>query len=85
MKTNPMMACGHAANAVTAEGAPCCAICAGTHPEALLIAPAPSLAGREAECTYCGRRAPSATGLAFFGHRPKGAVDSFYCGCHGWN
>ena len=54
-----MMDCGHAANAVMADGKPCCAICTaigndplrGTRPKE-----APGLAGRTAYCTYRGCR-----------------------------
>lgn len=85
MKT--MMKCGHAANASTNSGYPVCAICIGIHEGAVLVAEAPDLTGRQASCTYCKRLAPSENYamLAFFSHTPHDEVDSYYCGCHGWD
>lgn len=81
----PMMGCGHAANATTTEGAHVCAICFGIHPGAAEVVTRPDLSGREAECTYCGRRKPSHPSLAFFGYRADATVDGFYDGCRGWD
>ena len=83
-----LMGCGHAANAVTADGAPACAICAGIHPGASTVADAPDLTGRVARCSYyssCRREVPSRTTLAFFGHRKAQPYDRYYCGCWGWD
>jgi hypothetical protein len=33
----------------------------------------------------CKCEVPSATSLAFFGHKPKNQFDEFYCGCWGWD
>lgn len=53
----PLMACGHAANAVNAAtGAPSCAICVGLHPGAEVVAESPDLAGRVALCAYTNCR-----------------------------
>ena len=84
MKNNPMMSCGHAANA-TSQGKPCCAICIGLHPGARVIAHnVPSLAGRIATC---GGHSPvsSNTNLAFFKHCPNQETDDYYCGHAGWD
>ena len=87
-----MMACGHTAQAVDAEGRPACAICVGRKPEARRVADSPpDLTGREARCggaqlrKRCRGPVPSATGLAFFGHRPDAKFDTYYCGCDGWD
>ena len=47
--------------------------------------PDPDLTGRMAKCPYCKNTQPSATTLAFFQHRPDQALDSYYCGCCGWD
>lgn len=81
-----MMKCGHAANAVTADGKPCCAICAGFTPDAEIIADtAPDLTGRKARCGYCGKLTDSKISLPFFEYRPDMDTDSYYCGCRGWD
>jgi hypothetical protein len=82
-----MMKCGHAANAKTADGKPCCAICAGIRPGADQPADvAPDLTNRMARCSTCGvRRVPSSAGLAFFEFRPTMDTDRYYCGCMGWS
>ena len=83
-----MMKCGHSANATTTgpDGTKvdCCAICA-PRPEAFEAAQAPSLTGRSARCSYCGKLVPSDLNLAFFEHRPAKPTDSYYCGCRGWD
>lgn len=79
------MQCGHAANAVTEDGKPCCAICAGIDPGAERIADEPDLAGRMARCYWCEAERPSSQSLAFFKYRPDQETDSFYCGCKGWD
>lgn len=84
---NPMMKCGHAANATDGKtGEPCCVICWG-NPEAEIVdKQASSLEGRIAKCTYrCGSQKPSSTELAFFKHWPDKDYDEYYCGCLGWN
>lgn len=87
-----MMECGHAAQAEDSEGEPVCAICVGRKPEARMVAKSePDLTGRMATCggaqlrRKCRGPVPSATGLAFFGHRPAAETDTFYCGCDGWD
>ena len=83
-KMNPMMVCGHAANATT-EGKPCCAICIGLRPGSTTIAKeAISLKDRTATCGGHNPK-PSNTNLAFFFHRPDKETDEYYCGCHGWD
>jgi len=81
-----MMRCGHAANAVDANGDLCCVICVGIRPGATVVdSSPPSLDGRTARC-YCGREEPSdPTRLAFFEHVPDADHDRYYCGCRGWD
>ena len=84
-ESQPMMRCGHAANAVK-DGLPVCVICYGIVAGADEIdTNPPDLTGRVARCTSCGRTAPSSTALAFFEHRPTSDLDSFYDGCRGWD
>ena len=53
--SKPMMKCGHAANAVTADGKPSCVICAGIHPGHNIVDDAPpDLSTRTARCFYYG-------------------------------
>lgn len=82
----PMMECGHAANA-TRDGEPACVICIGINPGALVIAAVqPDLTGRIARCTHCGQTMRSdAPGLAFFEYRPDQEFDAYYNGCRGWD
>lgn len=80
-----MMKCGHTANAKSADGTPCCAICVGLNPDAKVVAEAPDLSGRQAKCPYCNNIKPSSTDLAFFEHRPTKEYDSYYDGCRGWD
>jgi hypothetical protein len=127
----PLMKCGHTANAIDADGNPVCAICIGINPGATKIdTKKPSLDGRTARCSSCGRTTPSSYGLPFFeyqGYTPScirpnlllqythlirelqqttfepkrerlseqmaavrklirkyTPVDTYYCGCRGW-
>lgn len=78
----PMMLCGHAANATNGEGKPSCAICAGIHAGADMVAETPNLEGRLAKCG-CGRTEPSSTKLAFFeycGPGSREATETCKCG-----
>lgn len=100
MTATPMMACGHAANAVChgignadPAGHPSCVICAPKD-EACAIAAGIDLTGRVAVCAYyprggryhkCPEPVPSSTALAFFEHKPGEARDRYYCGCFGWD
>jgi hypothetical protein len=68
----PMMQCGHAANA-TAQGGPCCAICA-PDTAAYLPCDAPNLAGRQARCSYKCKVVPSSTALPFFEYLGPGSA-----------
>ena len=89
----PLMECGHTANATnTKTGEPSCVICVGLHPGANIVVERPSLEGREALCGYKTRRdgslhtpIPSQWGLAFFEYRPDKPMDTYYCGCYGWD
>ncbi len=79
---NPIMTCGHAANAKNREGELACAICGSTE----VSTTEPDLSGRQARCS-CGRTAGSENRefLAFFSYRPGKDFDEYYCGCWGWD
>ena len=79
--TKPLMKCGHIANAKDGNGNYGCAIC-GCHEIADLT---PSLAGRKAKCTDCGRIVKSNENLPFFKYQPDEEFDTYYCGCWGWD
>lgn len=98
---NEMMACGHAANAVS-NGKPVCVICSGLSNAAETVVETPNLEGRMAVCSYArngkphtgGSRqrfvgapapVPSSTNLPFFKRVPDGEFDEYYCGCWGWD
>jgi len=58
MHEHPMMKCGHAANSVTDDDKPACAICARLNEGAYEIdISAPSLVGRKARCSSYGAHA----------------------------
>lgn len=90
-----MMMCGHAANAERgSDGSAACAICAPAEAAYTVAATAPDLTGRMARCHYapnggtrkkCAGDVPSKTSLAFFSHDSSKPLDSFYCGCYGWD
>lgn len=75
-----IMKCGHAPNA-TSNDKPACAICSCVELDDREI----NLTGREATCTYCGKKQQSDERLAFFEHRPGQRFDKYYCGCFGWD
>jgi len=79
----PMMKCGHAANATT-NGKPCCVICSPSNGWDE-VDTSIDIQGRQAKCGSCNSTKPSSTSLAFFEHRPDKPLDSYYCGCKGWN
>lgn len=82
----PMMKCGHAANAVDKDGNPCCAICAGSTPDAFIVEDKEiDLTGRKAICSYCNTIVDSSLDLPFFEYRPDKEYDNFYDGCWGWD
>jgi hypothetical protein len=77
-----LMKCGHSANATQRpDNTPCCVICGCNEVEN----DKPDLSGRTAWCTYCGKSRESNYGLPFFRHQPTHKVDSYYCGCRGWD
>ena len=81
-----VLLCGHTAMADDRDGNPCCPICDPRDPASSTVDQAPpTLDGREAVCDYCRRRVVSDWGLPFFGHCPQDEVDSWYCGCRGWD
>jgi len=83
MNTHPLMACGHAANAVKfPSNQPCCVICSCD----TIVKSQPDLTNRQAKCSY-GNHAlvASSTNLAFFVYCPDSQTDIYYCGCFGWD
>lgn len=82
-----LMECGHTANAKReiekGKYIPCCAICAGGSDDKKSITVAenvPNLEGREASCSYCGKKVPSSFSLAFFEYRgPKCSSSESTC------
>ena len=83
--SNPLMKCGHTANALTGNGEPVCAICAGVVAEAYEVDEKEDLTGRTAQCTSCNTKRDSSYDLAFFKYQPDKKMDSYYCGCRGWD
>lgn len=82
----PMMKCGHIGYAKDKDGNPCCAICAGSTPDAFIVEDnQPNLTGRKARCLYCGSLKDSSPDLPFFEYRPDRKFDGYYCGCKGWD
>lgn len=85
MTATAMMGCGHAANAVTDDGAPVCAICAGTGADrnARLVRTPPDLSDRIAWCGHPDhgghKPQPSSTELAFYEYRGPGSRDATCC------
>lgn len=81
-----LMRCGCAAQGfrVDEDGGKteCCITHGCTEP-----APEPDLSGRYAVCALGGThgRVPSSLSLAFFEYRPDREVDTYYCGCFGWD
>ena len=83
------MKCGHTANASTADGKPCCIICVGITPDAMIVDHEvkgnEGLEGRKSKCPYCGRKTDSRWDLPFFEHKPHEECDEHYDGCFGWD
>ncbi len=78
------MKCGHVASAKNQDGKPSCPICIGIKPGAEEVEETlPDLKGRIAVCAYCKSTRPSDLSLAFF--EMGSTMDSFYCGCRGWD
>lgn len=73
-----LMKCGCVANATRGTGEWVCL----THNETTELEK-PSLEGRTASCGYCSKKTKSDYGLPFFSLRE--GVDSYYCGCFGWD
>lgn len=82
--TEPMMKCGHRANATNDEK-PCCVICAGINSGWNEIAEEPDLSKRKCICSYCKKVVPSNEAVAFFEYRPDKEFDLHYDGCTGWD
>jgi len=55
------------ANATDSEGRPCCCICIGIDPGALIVENSPpDISGRTAQCTCCKKQVQSDFSLPFF-------------------
>jgi len=80
----PMMKCGHRANA-TSNDKPCCVICSGINSGYNEIDTEPDLSNRKCKCSYCKKVIPSTKAIAFFEHKPDEEFDKHYDGCQGWN
>lgn len=82
---NPLMKCGHVANA-TRDGKPICIICLNIIDGADEIAnTTPNLKNRKSKCLDCGKTTESNFDLPFFKYRKNEMFDSHYCGCKGWD
>jgi hypothetical protein len=85
MMINPLMKCGHTAQAMMGSK-PVCVVCYGIVDGANEIDDTPpDLTGRFAKCFQCGKTRESDYKLAFFQHRPDCEYDSYYSGCRGWD
>lgn len=86
MANNVMMKCGHAANASYGDGKPVCILCLGIAEGADQIDDnPPSLENRKAKCTCCNNETFSSLSLPFFEYVKGKELDSYYCGCKGWD
>jgi len=78
--------CGHIAQTTDPDhgDVPCCVMC---KPSEATRTPAvePNLEGRKAKCRECDKTRDSSLELAFFRHQPLRSMDSFFCGCGGWD
>lgn len=45
----------------------------------------PDLTNRKARCGQCGKTAPSDLKMPYFKYRADQDLDTYYCGCFGWN
>lgn len=79
----PMMKCGHRANA-TSEDKPCCVICAPSEGYNIIVEE-PDLSKRQCRCSMCKKVVPSTKAVAFFEHKPDKEYDAHYDGCMGWD
>jgi hypothetical protein len=80
-----IMKCGHKGYSQTIDGQPCCSICncKDVADEEDII----DLTGRKAQCPHCNKIVDSSYSLPFFTPREKynSEMDSYYCGCEGWD
>lgn len=80
--TNPMLECGHAANAHDSEGKPSCAICVGLHPGAKIVAVnPPDLSTRRARCDYFSKGTAKGRGLRCSNECNYGGNSETTCKC----
>ncbi len=77
-----LMKCGHLGYGKTKDNKPYCIIC---HCDKV-SEEKPSLTGRTARCSQCGKEVPSSYKLPFFELKEKHNLkyDQYYCGCGGW-
>ena len=88
MEKKYLMKCGHLANALN-MGKPLCLFCepkkAAFQVDREIVNEFEGLEGRFAVCRWCNKRVKSRWSLPYFEPCPKEAVDSYYCGCGGWD
>ena len=77
---NILMKCGHLSNAKY-RGNPICIICNCYETKDGVS----NLKDRKAKCIYCERTEASSTKLCLFKFMPDKKLDSYYCGCKGWD
>ena len=85
---NKIMKCGCVANSRIDLGNGNIVIGCGIHSpgDGLIDSPEPDLTGRIARCCYGQHgKVASHLGLAFFSHKPNEPLDTYYCGCYGWD
>lgn len=72
-----IMKCGHAVETLRK---PRCAICDETE----VISQVIDINGRKAKCIDCNNIVDSKVTLPFFRYQPDKEMDTYYCGCRGW-
>jgi len=83
-----LMECGHTSN-TKFDDKPACVICFPKEEAMRISSENPDLRNRIAKCIYCPKTMTSETAweenAAFFSYRPDKPVDTYYCGCEGWD
>lgn len=80
-----LMKCGHAPNGTCLHtGDKICVICIGIDSGYNQVAEDMKF-NDMAKCMYCKTVRPSSDQLPFFSHNKEKQLDSFYCGCLGWD
>jgi len=79
------MKCGHVSQGLDRDGNYACKLCYPRPDSLIIVKEMPSLEGRKAKCSDCGKIVESSYDLPFFKYRNGEKFDSYYCGCCGWN